>query len=199
MGLEFEGIDVYLNLAVSAPVRLRHRRALHVGYLVAHLKLRDVFELRFVKALAFQRNQANRLARGIHSQHNRWQRAWRQAAQVGHSKVGDVAERGIRVGSRFEIDFDQADAGQRARLGVIDIRPESEKTLKRICDIRLDLLRRHAAVEGRNHHHRNIDLGKKIDRHAEHIEDADQHDHQAQHDDEIGIFEGKLGHYCSPP
>ena len=62
MGLEFEGIDVYLNLAVSAPVRLRHRRALDVGYLVAHLKLRDVFELRFVKALAFQRNQANRLA-----------------------------------------------------------------------------------------------------------------------------------------
>ena len=124
---------------------------------------------------------------------------WRQAAQIGHGQVGDVAQRRIRIGARLEVDLDQADAGQRARFAVVDIRAQGKESLKGVGDVGFDLLRRHAVVESRHHHHRHIDLGKQIDRHAGNVDHADQHDHQAQHDDEEGICERKLRHYCSPP
>src|SRR5580658_1072049 len=199
MGLKLHRVDVYLNLAISAAVRLWDRSALYVRNLVADLELRDVFELGFVETPALQGNQADGLAGSIHAQDNGWQSPRRQPAQVGQGEVGDVAKRSVGVSAWFEINFDQADAGERARLGVIDVCAQSEEALECVRNIRFDLLRRHAVVKGGNDDYRYVDLGKEIDRHAEHVEDADQHDHQAEHDDEVGVFEGKLGHYWSPP
>ena len=52
MGFEFHRVHIHLDLPVGSAERLRHRRALHVGNLVAHLKLRQVFQAAFRSALA---------------------------------------------------------------------------------------------------------------------------------------------------
>ena len=52
--LQLERIDVDLNLPIGAAVRLRHRRALHIRNLVAHLKLRHILQLGFVQSLALR-------------------------------------------------------------------------------------------------------------------------------------------------
>ena len=58
--LQLDGIDVDHDLAVLAAEGLRHRRAGHIGDLVAHRELRQVAQLRFVQSLALQRDQADR-------------------------------------------------------------------------------------------------------------------------------------------
>ena len=87
--LQLVGIDVDHDLAVLAAERLRHRRAGHARELVADRELPEVAQLGLVQALAFQRDQADRQARRVELQHDRRQRARRQAAQVGHRQVRD--------------------------------------------------------------------------------------------------------------
>ncbi len=74
---------------------------------------------------------------------------------------------------------------------MIDVAPEREKAFKRIGDVCFDLLRRHAAVEGRNDHHRNLDLRKEIYRHSRNCRDTDHDNRQTQHQNEKGIFDCK--------
>ena len=83
---------------------------------------------------------------------------WRQTPQIGHREVSDIAESGVGVAARLEVDLDQAHARQRAGLDVVDVAAEGKKTLERISDVSLDLLRRHPRVKSRNHNHRNLDL-----------------------------------------
>ena len=99
----------------------------------------------------------------------------------------------------FEVNLDQAHAGQRARLGVIHIRSQGEEALEGVGDVRFNLLRRHTVVKRSDHDHWHVDAGEKVDRHAEQVEHADQHHHETKHDDEVGIAQGKLRHYCAPP
>ena len=73
----------------------------------------------------------------------------------------------VGIGARLEVDLDEADAGQRARFAVVDVGGQGEEALEGIGDVGFDLLRRHAVVERGHHHHRHVDLGKQIDRHAE--------------------------------
>ena len=191
---ELERIDVDLNLAVGAAIGLRHRRSLHVGDLVAHLELRQILEPGFVQALALERDQADGLRGSGHAQHNGRQRARRQAAQIGHGEVGNVAQRRIGIGAGFEVDLDQAHAGERARLAVIHIGGQRKEALEGVGDVGFDLLRRHAVIERSHHHHRHIDVGKQVHRHAHHGHRSNQRHHQAQHEDEKGKTQGKLWH-----
>ena len=48
MGFQFDRVDKNLDLPVCAAERLRHRGALHVGNLVAYLKLGQILEACFV-------------------------------------------------------------------------------------------------------------------------------------------------------
>jgi hypothetical protein len=77
---------------------------------------------------------------------------------------------------------------------VIDIAAESKKSLECIGYVRFDLLRRHAGIKCSHHHDRNVDLREQIDGHARHRRNAYNRHNQADHDDEVGIGEGKLGH-----
>ena len=110
--LHLERIDIDLNLAIGSPIGLRHRCALDVRDLVAYLELRQILQVRFVQALAFQSHKADWLRRGIHAQHHRRQRSWREAAQVGHGQVGNVAQGRVWIGAWFEVDLDEAHARQ---------------------------------------------------------------------------------------
>src|ERR1700733_1138580 len=199
VGFELQRIDIDLNLAITAAIRLRHGSAGHVGDLVADLELCEVFEIGLVEAFAFERDEAYGLARCGHAEHDGRQRPGGQAAQIGHGEVGDVAERGIRVGTRTEVDLDERDARERARLDVVDIGAEGEETLEGVGDVAFDLLRRHAGVERGNDDDRNINGREEIDRHGDDVDDADDEYHESDHDDEEGIAEGKFGHVSCLP
>ena len=77
---------------------------------------------------------------------------------------------------------------------MIDAAGLGEKALQWIGDIHFDVLRRHAGVESRHHHFRQVDGRKQIHRHAEKSVDADDGQRQADDHDEIGIANGKTWH-----
>ncbi len=108
---EFHWIDVDLNLAILSAIRLWHRCAGDIRHLIADGELGEIFELGLVKALAFERDQADRQVRRVELEHDGRQRAGRQAAQVGHGEIGDVGDGGVGVGAGLEVDLDERDAG----------------------------------------------------------------------------------------
>ncbi len=68
----------------------------------------------------------------------------RQLAQIRRRQVRDGRYGRIWISAGLEIDFDQTDAGQRARFYVVDAAAKREETLKASRYIRLNLFRRHA-------------------------------------------------------
>ena len=65
---EFEGIDKDLNLTIRTPKRLRNGGTLHIGDLIAHGELGQVFELRLIETLALESDKANWEARRVEFQ-----------------------------------------------------------------------------------------------------------------------------------
>ncbi len=194
VSFQLDGIDEHLDLPVRPAKRLRHGSAPHISDLIPDLKLRQVFQLRFAEALALQRKQADRQAGGVELQYHGRQGSGREPAQVRHGEIGDVAERGVGISAGLKIDSDEADAGEGARFDVVDVAAQSEKSLEGIRDVGFNLLRRHAGVKGGHDNDRDIDLREQVHGHAHHGGDANHRDHQADHDDEIRICQGKLGH-----
>ena len=184
-----------MNLAIGASIGLRNRGALHVGDLIAHLELRQVFEAGFVQAFALERHQTDRLRGSGHAQHHGRQRAGGQTAQVGHRKVGDVAQRRIGIGAWLEVDLDEAHAGERARFAVVHVGGQREEALEGVGDIGFDLLRRHTVIERSHDDHRHIDRWEKVHWHVRHGHCSDEHHYQAEHEDEKGITQGEAWHY----
>ena len=60
VGLQFVGIGIHHDLAVSAAERRRDARARYAGDLVSNLKLRQVAQLCLIQTLALARYQAHR-------------------------------------------------------------------------------------------------------------------------------------------
>ena len=197
--LQLERIDVDLDLAVGSAKGLWNGRARHVGNLIAHLELGQVLELGFVEPLALESDKADGLGGGGETQHHGGQRSGREPAQVGHGEIGHVAERGVGIGTGLEIELDEADAGEGPRLAVVHVGGEGEEALEGIGDIRFDLLGRHAVVEGGDDDHGHVDVGEEVDGHAEQVHDAHDRDDEAQHENEIGILQRKLGHFTAGP
>ena len=77
---------------------------------------------------------------------------------------------------------------------MIDAASQREKALQRIGDVGLDILRRHAGIERRNHHFGKIDGGEQVHWHLREAGDTDHHQGQTDHDDEVRITNGKAGH-----
>src|SRR5262249_1899515 len=109
----------------------------------------------------------------------------------------DGGDGGIGVRARLEIDFDDADSGQRARLDVLDAAAKGEEALEAAGDVGLDLLRRHAVIEGRDDDHRDVHRGEHGDRHADERGGADNGDDQTDDHDKVRIADGEARHYCS--
>ena len=105
-----------------------------------------------------------------------------------------VVDVGVGVGAGLEEDLDDADAGQRPRLHVIDAAAEREEALEPAGDVGLDLLGRHAVVEGGDDDLGMLMVGKQIDRHAHHAGQPDDDDDQRDDDDEVRIADGKARH-----
>src|SRR5208282_528922 len=195
----FDRVHINHNLAIASAKGLRHRCAGYVCDLVANLELRQIFEPGLIQAFPFQRYQTNWKARGIELKHHRRQSTWRQTSKIGHRQVRDVAKSGIAIAPRLEVNLDQAYTRQRAGFDVVDVAAEGKKALERIGNVRLDLLRRHPCVKGRNHHHWNLDLREQIHRHPNHGRHAHDGDHQTKHDDEERVLQSESRHYFRSP
>ena len=124
MRLEFERIGVQHHLAAASAERLRDGCSGNAGQLIADDVLRDVFQLRFGQTLAAESQQADGQAGCVELQNDRGQRAWRQAAHLRGREAADHGDRRIGIRARMEEDFDDADAGERARLDVLDAATE---------------------------------------------------------------------------
>ena len=159
-------VDVNHHLAIRAAIGLRHRRALHAGYLVADVELGVVLQLRLIQPFPFHRDQADRQVGRIEAQHHRRQSSRRQTSQIRHRQVGDVAHIRVRIGSGVKVHLDEADAGHRTRLNVVDAAAQREESLKRIGDVGFHLLRRHAGIKRCYYDHRYLDSRKQVHRHA---------------------------------
>ncbi len=70
----------------------------------------------------------------------------------------------------------------------------SKEAFERIRDIDFDILRWHAAIEGRHHHFGEIDGWKQIDRHAYVRINANHRQRQTYDNYEIGAADGKTRH-----
>src|ERR1700734_408897 len=77
---------------------------------------------------------------------------------------------------------------------MIDVAAQGEEAFEGVCDVSFDLLRRHSAVERRDHDHGNFDLRKQVYRHASYGCRSHHDNHQAQHQDEERIFDSETGH-----
>src|SRR6185437_4090832 len=78
---------------------------------------------------------------------------------------------------------------------MVDVAAQREESLEGVGDVGFHLLRRHARVERGYHDNRHINLGKQVHRHLHDSGDAHHGHDQAQHEDEVGIFDCKLRHY----
>ncbi len=159
--------------------------------MIANVELSQVVQLRFGQPLTLQSHQTDGHAGGIEFQHHGRQCALRQTSQVSHCQVGNLADGGIGIGSRLEINLDQAHASQRTRFDVVDVAAQSKKAFEGVGDVAFDLLWRHAAVESSDDHNRNLNLRKQINRHPRHGGHAYNNDAEAQHQNEKRIFDGK--------
>src|SRR5689334_16503600 len=79
---QFERINIDHDLPVASAEGLRHRCAGDIGDLIAHGILPQIAQASFVQALAFQSDEADRQTRGIELEHDGWQGAGRQAAEI---------------------------------------------------------------------------------------------------------------------
>src|SRR5262249_10224920 len=100
--------------------------------------------------------------------------------------------------ARLEEDLDDAHAGQRPGLHMVDAGAEREEPLEPPRDVVLDLLGRHAVVEGCHHDLRDVDRRKEIDRHARAARHAHDGDDRTDNEDEMRIADGESSHQRSP-
>ena len=183
--LELQRIDVDLNLAVGSAVRLRHRRALNVGDLVAHLKLRQILEPVSFSPWPFSVTRQTGCVDAVMPSTTGGSVPGGRRRRSAIARLAMLLNAAFGIGARLEINLDQAYAGQRTRFAVVHVGGQRKEALKGIGDVRFNLLRRHAAVKRGHHHHRHVDFGEKVHRHARSVDHSHQANHQAQHDDEV--------------
>jgi hypothetical protein len=119
VSLQLHRIDVDHDLPILSAVGRRHGGSWNAGDLVSDLELQKVVQLGLVEPLPRNGQQTDRQTGGVDLKHHWREGALRQPPQVRQRQIGNLGDVGIGVGARLKIDFDQADAGHRARLHVI--------------------------------------------------------------------------------
>ena len=159
-------VRIHHDLAIAAAKRLRNAGARHTGHLIADRELRQIAQLRFIEPFPAHGDQTNGQARGVELQHHRRQGAGRQAPQLRQGQVGNRGDRRVRVRPGLKIHSNHARARERPRLNVLDSARQRELPFEAAGNVGFDLLRRHAVIERRDHHHGDVDVREHVHRHA---------------------------------
>ena len=88
----------------------------------------------------------------------------------------------------MEIDLDEADARQRARLDVLHVTCLKKELLEAQGNRAFDFIRPHTFIKGGHRHHRDFDLRKDVHGHLLIGDNAEKDDDQAARDDCVGIL-----------
>ena len=177
-------IQIDLNLARRAAIGERKLRPRDGGELGADEVLGEVEQLDLGERVARQRELDDRNARGVIDQDDRRRRALRKLLEDRLRYRGHLRLRSIDVHVRLEVDLDDADAGQRLRLDVLDIVDGcGQHALVRGDDPTRHVVRREAGVAPDDRDDRNADIGKNVGRGPDRRERAEDH-HQDRHNDE---------------
>ncbi len=191
MRVELERVHVHHDLPVAAAEGLRPpRRPARWPPGFARCTGRDRAASLPSRPSPFRRDEADRQARRIELQHHRAAACpAADACRFAIGEVGNRRDRRVGILPRLEIDLDEAHAGQRARLDVIDAGAEREEPFEAAGDVVLDLLRRHAREERRDDDDGNLDRRKQIHRHAREARHPDHADDEADDDDQVRMTE----------
>ena len=115
------GIEVDLDLPLLAAIGRGDRRARHGGQRRADEVLAEVEQLLLGQLRAGQRQLQDRHGRGVVVEDQRRRDAGRHLLQHRLRERGDLGGGGADVDAGLEEDLDDADAGQRLALDVLDV------------------------------------------------------------------------------
>ena len=114
-------VEIDLHLARGAAIGVRELRARHSRELRPDKVLRKIEQLRLGQRIAGQSQLDDRNARGVVDQNDRRRGALGKLLQNGLRYRRDLRLSGVDVDIRLKEDFDDAHAGKRLRLDMLDI------------------------------------------------------------------------------
>ena len=179
-GLHALGLQVDADLALqptgeAAPRRRRARSPARGGW---SSSASDV-SCGSGSVLGRERERDDRLRGRVELLHDRRLDVLRQLAADLVDLGADVLRGQVAVALELELDDDGETPSSELRGDAVDALHRVERLLHPPRHLALDRLRRRARVDGLHHHHRDVDVGKLVDRQPAVAEEA-QHD-QAEH------------------
>jgi hypothetical protein len=179
-------IEVDLDLALLAAIRIGDRGAGHRDQRRAQLVDADVGEVLLGEAVARQRDLDDRHRRGAVVEDQRRCRARRQLLQQGLGDRRDLRVGGTDVDIGLEEDLDDADAIVGVRNDVLDVVDRrGQRPLERRRDAPRHLVGRQAGVRPGHADHRDADFGKDVGRRAQRRQRSDNQQQDREHDESI--------------
>ena len=180
--LQLGGIQVHLDLARLAAVRIGSGRALYRRQLRAQKILRQIEHPLLRKRLTAQPQLHNRRrGRRVRNDQRRG-RARRQSTQHGLAHRRHLRHRHGKIDSRPEENLDHRFSVQRLRFLMLDVVDRNRESAFGVAhDPIRHLIRRHAVEVPHHADHGNVDLGKNVDRRAQDGNGRKNDDEQCHH------------------
>ncbi len=192
LGLQRLDVEVDLNLALLAAIRIRDLRALHGGELGTDEVQAEVVQLLLGESLAGEAKLQNRDAGGVELDDQRRRGAWRERAQGGLRDGGDLGDRVRDLDARLKIDLDDRNAVERLRLDVLDIVDgRGEGAFRNGDDAVRHVRRREAGVVPDDADDGDIDIGENVGRRIEDGERPEDQKKNCENDEGVRPSEGK--------
>ena len=186
-GLQLMQVEIHLHLTLLAAVRIGHSRAANGDELRPDEVEAEVVELLFGEALARDAELQNRNARGTIVDDEWWRRACRKLPQLRLRNGRHLRDGHRNIYLRLEVQLHHRDAIERVRLDVVDIVDRrGESALRDRDDTIRHVFGGEALILPDDAHHRDIDIGKDIDRRGQNGKGTD--DQEQQRKDGEGIW-----------
>ena len=180
-------IDIDLHLAKLAAERPGHRRAGHGDDGNADEVEAEVEQRLLGQAFARQRELDDRDGRGVVVQDQRRHGAGRHVPEQGLRDGGDLGVGGANVGTLLEEHLDDADAGVRVRLDVLDVVDRRGQRPLELGDHAAGhLLRRQSGIAPDHRDHRDSDFREYVDGRAPGRERPDDEEKESEDDEGVG-------------
>jgi hypothetical protein len=183
-------VEVDLHLARRAAIGVRKLGACDRGELRPDEVLGEIEELDLRKRVAGQRQLDDRNARGVVGQDDRRRGPLGKLLENCLRNRRDLRLCGVDVHARLEEDLDDAHAGKRLRLDMLDVVDGGrERSLVWGDDPAGHVIRREAGIAPHRRDDRDADIGKDVSRGPDRRQRAENHHQNRHHDERVGTRE----------